>query len=96
MAKCKAGKNYTADFVSLEETYLALFHGARRVPADCDGEAPRREREPLASRPEPAVLEAWLQRWTNMRHREAAERTHAHGDCGWSLASCTGRCPVRS
>ena len=75
MAKCKAGKNYTADFVSLEETYLALFHGARRVPADCDGEAPRREREPLPSRPEPAVLEAWLQRWTNMRHREAAKRT---------------------
>jgi hypothetical protein len=25
-----------------EETYLALFHGARRVAADCDGEAPRR------------------------------------------------------
>src|SRR5439155_9036509 len=27
-----------------EEAYLALFHGARRVAADCDGEAPRRER----------------------------------------------------
>src|SRR5215471_15663372 len=26
-----------------EEAYLALFHGARRVAADCDGEAPRRE-----------------------------------------------------
>jgi nitrite reductase/ring-hydroxylating ferredoxin subunit len=25
-----------------EEAYLALFHGARRVAADCDGEAPRR------------------------------------------------------
>ena len=34
-----------------DETYLALFHGARRVAADCDGEAPRRERAPLASRP---------------------------------------------
>ena len=26
-----------------EEAYLALFHGARRVAADCDGEAPRRD-----------------------------------------------------
>ena len=26
-----------------EEAYLALFHGARRVAADCDGKAPRRE-----------------------------------------------------
>ena len=29
-----------------EEAYLALFHGARRVAADCDGQAPRRERAP--------------------------------------------------
>jgi nitrite reductase/ring-hydroxylating ferredoxin subunit len=58
-----------------EETYLALFHGARRVAADCDGEAPRRERAPLESRPEPATLKRWLRRWTSVRHREAAERT---------------------
>ncbi len=58
-----------------EEAYLALFHGARRVAADCDGEAPRREREPLGSRPEPAALKRWLRRWTKVRHREAAERT---------------------
>jgi nitrite reductase/ring-hydroxylating ferredoxin subunit len=58
-----------------EETYLALFHGARRVAADCDGEAPRRERAPLGSRPDPTALKRWLQRWTNVRHREAAERT---------------------
>jgi nitrite reductase/ring-hydroxylating ferredoxin subunit len=58
-----------------EEAYLALFHGARRVAADCDGEAPRRERAPLASRPDPAALKRWLRRWTNVRHREAAERT---------------------
>jgi nitrite reductase/ring-hydroxylating ferredoxin subunit len=57
------------------ETYLALFHGARRVAADCDGEAPRRERAPLGSRPDPAALRRWLRRWTNVRHREAAERT---------------------
>jgi nitrite reductase/ring-hydroxylating ferredoxin subunit len=58
-----------------EEAHLALFHGARRVAADCDGEAPRRERAPLGSRPEPATLKRWLRRWTNVRHREAAERT---------------------
>jgi nitrite reductase/ring-hydroxylating ferredoxin subunit len=58
-----------------EEAYLALFHGARRVAADCDGEAPRRERAPLGSVPDPATLKRWLQRWTKVRHREAAERT---------------------
>jgi nitrite reductase/ring-hydroxylating ferredoxin subunit len=58
-----------------EEAYLALFHGARRVAADCDGEAPRRERSPLGSQPDPAALKRWLRRWTNVRHREAAERT---------------------
>jgi nitrite reductase/ring-hydroxylating ferredoxin subunit len=49
-----------------EETYLAVFHGARRVAADCDGQAPR---------PDPVALKRWLQRWTNVRHREAGERT---------------------
>jgi nitrite reductase/ring-hydroxylating ferredoxin subunit len=58
-----------------EEAYLALFHGARRVAADCDGQAPRRERAPLGSHPDAATLKRWLQRWTTVRHREAAERT---------------------
>jgi nitrite reductase/ring-hydroxylating ferredoxin subunit len=58
-----------------EEAYLALFHGARRVAADCDGQPPRRERAPLGSRPDSAVLKRWLRRWTKVRHREAAERT---------------------
>jgi nitrite reductase/ring-hydroxylating ferredoxin subunit len=58
-----------------EEVYLALFHGARRVATDCDGEAPRRERAPLGSQPDPVTLKRWLRRWTNVRHREAAERT---------------------
>jgi nitrite reductase/ring-hydroxylating ferredoxin subunit len=58
-----------------EETYLALFHGARRVAADCDGEAPRRERAPLASRPDLPTLQRWLRHWSAVRHREAAERT---------------------
>ena len=58
-----------------EENYLALFHGARRVAADCEGQAPRQERAPLASRPDLATLKRWLRRWTAVRHREAAERT---------------------
>jgi nitrite reductase/ring-hydroxylating ferredoxin subunit len=58
-----------------EEAYLVLFHGARRVAADCDGQTPRRERAPLRSRPDPATIKRWLRRWTKVRHREAAERT---------------------
>jgi nitrite reductase/ring-hydroxylating ferredoxin subunit len=58
-----------------EETYLALFHAARRVAADCDGQAPRRRRAALASRPDLTTLKRWLRRWTTVRHREAAERT---------------------
>ncbi|MBO0734146.1 MAG: Rieske (2Fe-2S) protein [Methylocapsa sp.] len=58
-----------------EDAYLALFHGARRVAVDCDGQPPRREREPLTSRPDSAALKRWLRRWTKVRHREAAERT---------------------
>lgn len=58
-----------------DETFLALFHGARRVAADCDGEAPRRRRAPLASRPDLPTLRRWLRHWSAVRHREAAERT---------------------
>jgi len=58
-----------------EQSYLALFHGARRVAADCDGEAPRRERAPLASGPDLATLQRWLRHWGAVRHRDAAERT---------------------
>ena len=61
--------------LSEEDAYLAIFHGARRVAADCDGQPPRRERAPLKSRPEPATPKRWLRRWTKVRHREAAERT---------------------
>jgi nitrite reductase/ring-hydroxylating ferredoxin subunit len=58
-----------------EDAYLALFHGARQVAVDCDGQAPRRERAPLGSRPELVTIKRWLRRWTRVRHREAAERT---------------------
>ena len=41
-----------------DEAYdLALFHGARRVAADCNGRPPRRgNRAPLGSGLEPATL----------------------------------------
>jgi hypothetical protein len=58
-----------------EEISLALFHGARRVADDCEGQPPRRERAPLGSRPDPGALRGWLCRWTKVRHRDAAERT---------------------
>jgi nitrite reductase/ring-hydroxylating ferredoxin subunit len=62
-------------FLPKGETYLALFHGVRHVAQDCDGEAPRRERAPLASSPDLVTLKRWLRRWVAVRHREAAERT---------------------
>ena len=62
-------------FLSEEETHLALFHGVRRVAADCEGAAPRRDRAPLAGRPDLATLKRWLRRWVAVRHRDAAERT---------------------
>src|SRR5215471_583462 len=61
--------------LSEDETHRALFHGARRVAADCDGAAPRRQRKPLSSRPSLATLKRWLRRWVAVRHRDAAERT---------------------
>jgi hypothetical protein len=47
-----------------EDVCLALFFGARRVAAGSDGQAPRRERAPLGSQPDPATLRRWLRRWT--------------------------------
>ena len=58
-----------------EEVFLALFHGAARLAADCEGAAPHRRRSALGSRPDHATLERWLRRWAAVRHRDAAERT---------------------
>ena len=58
-----------------EEIYLALFHGIRRLAADCDGAAPHRQRSALARRPDHRTLKRWLRRWATVRHHEAAERT---------------------
>jgi hypothetical protein len=58
-----------------EETYLALFHGVRRVASDCSDRAPRRDPAPMTSMPETAQLKRWLRRWNAVRHRSGAERT---------------------
>ncbi len=62
-------------FLSCEDRHVALFHGVRRVAADCDGAAPRRDRAPLTAASDPATLKRWLRRWVAVRHRDAAERT---------------------
>jgi nitrite reductase/ring-hydroxylating ferredoxin subunit len=62
-------------FLSEEDAHLALFHGVRRVAADCDGATARRDRPPLTSRPDLPALKRWLRRWVAVRHRDAAERT---------------------
>jgi nitrite reductase/ring-hydroxylating ferredoxin subunit len=58
-----------------QDIHLALFHGVRRVAADCEGAVPGRKRAALASRPDASVLKRWLRRWTAVRHDEAAQRT---------------------
>jgi nitrite reductase/ring-hydroxylating ferredoxin subunit len=58
-----------------EEIFLALFHGVRRLAADCDGAAPHRRSSALASRPDDRTLKRWLRGWTAVRHHQAAERT---------------------
>src|SRR5580704_11518458 len=62
-------------YLAEEETHLALFHGTRRVAADCDGATPRRDRAPLTNQPEIGTLKGWLRRWVTVRHRDGAERT---------------------
>ena len=78
-----------------EERHLALFHGAERVAEDCDGATPRRDRVPLASRPDLSTLKRWLRRWVAVRHREGAERTVLTAICDGGIAGRTRRSPPR-
>ncbi len=71
-----------APFLSDEDTHIALFHGVRRVAADCEGVPPRRDRAPLTSGAELGTLKRWLRRWVAVRHRDAAERTVATAIAG--------------
>ena len=59
-----------------ESAYLALYHGIRRVAADCVDEAPMRRAGALdGAAVDSATLRRWLRQWTAVRHRRAAERT---------------------
>jgi nitrite reductase/ring-hydroxylating ferredoxin subunit len=58
-----------------QDIYLALFHGARHLAADCDGAVAPRKRAALASLPDASALKRWLRRWSAVRHGEAAQRT---------------------
>lgn len=62
-------------WLAQDDVCLALFHGVQRVALDCEGQAPRRDCGPLASRPDAATLRRWLRRWSAVRHRSGAERT---------------------
>jgi hypothetical protein len=59
-----------------EEIYLALYQGVTRVADDCQDEVPRRENHPLDTNElDFATLKRWFRYWTQVRHRDAAERT---------------------
>jgi nitrite reductase/ring-hydroxylating ferredoxin subunit len=58
-----------------EDHYLALFHGIGAVADDCEGQAPRRDLEPLGGRIPLAALGRWFRQWVQVRHRTAADRT---------------------
>jgi nitrite reductase/ring-hydroxylating ferredoxin subunit len=58
-----------------DDRYLALLHGIGAVADDCDGQAPRRDREPLGAAIPLATLARWFRQWVRVRHRTAAERT---------------------
>jgi nitrite reductase/ring-hydroxylating ferredoxin subunit len=63
-------------YLGEETTYLALYQGSIRVADDCAGRPPRRKKQPLESAAVPlATLKRWLRNWTEVRHRDAAERT---------------------
>jgi hypothetical protein len=58
-----------------DDRYLALFHGIGAVADDCEGQAPRRDREPLSAAIPLETLGRWFRQWVRVRHRTAAERT---------------------
>jgi nitrite reductase/ring-hydroxylating ferredoxin subunit len=62
-------------FLGEDDRYLALFHGLGAVADDCEGQAPRRDREPLTGAIGLDTLGRWFRQWVRLRHRTAAERT---------------------
>ena len=58
-----------------DDRYLALFHGLGAVADDCEGQPPRRDREPFGGTIPLDTLGRWFRQWVRVRHRTAAERT---------------------
>ena len=58
-----------------DDRYLALFHGIGAVAADCAGETPRNDSEPLDGTIPRATLARLFRHWVRVRHLTAAERT---------------------
>lgn len=64
-----------APCLSGETAYRALLRAGQQVASDCQGAAPRRDREPLTeSEHSPETLTRWMQSWVRCRHRDGAER----------------------
>ncbi|GBC97583.1 3-phenylpropionate/cinnamic acid dioxygenase ferredoxin subunit [bacterium HR17] len=58
-----------------DEALRALFHGLSHVASDIQGQATRRERQPLeGSTATLTQIKRWLRHWTLVRHRDGAER----------------------
>ena len=63
-------------YLPAEETYLALYQGVTRVADDSRGQSPRRENHPLdTDELDFETLKRWFRYWTQVRHRDGAERT---------------------
>jgi nitrite reductase/ring-hydroxylating ferredoxin subunit len=58
-----------------DDRFLALFHGIAAVAADCEGEPPRTDSEPLGGNVPLDTLARWFRHWVRVRHRTGAERT---------------------
>lgn len=62
-------------YLNQQEQFLPLWHGLVWVTRNVSGESPHWERLPLATDDVPfETLKRWLQHWTLVRHRDAAER----------------------
>lgn len=75
-----------------EETFLALFHGARRVAANCDGEAPRTDWKSAGCGYAQALAAALDERAPSRGRRAYC----AHGDRSRCRAGCARRYAARS
>ena len=64
------------DELDEQTAYFALFKGVSQVAGDCAGAAPRRPRHALDTDAHGhGRLKQWMHHWTQVRHRDGAERT---------------------